>query len=92
MEGDYFEPEDPPSCARTCVVMCATSFAIAVIFIIILTFRNEPNFYLLTIIGAIIITIVIMPPAWWAGKRVKKWARFKVEHERKKKQSEDDGL
>jgi hypothetical protein len=92
MEGDYFEPEDPPSCVRTCLVMCATSIVITVIFIIIIAFRDEPNFYLITIIGAIVTTIVIMPPAWWAGKRVKKWVRFRVEQERKEKQFEDDGL
>ena len=83
MEHDYFEAEDPPSCAVTCTVITLVGFTIAIPLMIPILFGDESTFFLYTVIASAIIMVILFPASWWAAKRTKKWARLSVERKTK---------
>ena len=89
MEGEYFEPEDPPSCKGTCGVLCIAAFYMATMLLLPIFFADESTFFLYTMIAAALSMIVLFPASWWAAKRMKKWARMNVERREQDSQYKD---
>jgi hypothetical protein len=86
MDCDYFEPETPPSCAMTCVVMIIAAVAVSPTLFIPLFWEDESTYFLSILIVTAIFSIVMFPVSWWAAKRVKKWARISVEGKKQEEQ------
>ena len=79
MEEDYFEPEDPPSCAMTLLATFASGFVLALLVFIPYLVGNESNFFLIVIVVTIIASMILLPIISWAGKRMIKWAASEAE-------------
>lgn len=79
MEPDYFEPENPPSCTITCLVMIIATAAITPVLLIPLLWEDESTYFISILLATVIFCIVLFPVSWWATKRIKKWARISVE-------------
>jgi hypothetical protein len=66
MEGDYLTPEDPPSCAVTCLGLIAAGMVLAVIIFIAIFVRPETiffSYYPRMWIVAVICSALIIPVA-----------------------------
>ena len=89
MEGEYFAPEDPPSCAITIIVMIAAGFALSIPMMIPIIFADESTYTFYFLLAMVPIILIVFPVSWWGAKRTKKWARLTVERREQESQNND---
>jgi cell division protein FtsW (lipid II flippase) len=90
MEEDYFDSEKSPSYFRTCLAMFVVALFLTPIFLTPLELWERSDFLFIVLVVALIIGLILMPVAWWAEKRIRKWARKNAERREREQYLHDD--
>ena len=79
--------EEPPSYAITCLGLIAASVVMVSLLLILILVGTESDAYLFVLVFSIFGPMV----AWWAARRMKKWARIRAERRENENQYLEEG-
>ena len=90
MEEDYFESEESPSYFRTCLAMFVVALFLTPLFLTPLELWERSDFLFIVFAVALIVSLILMPVAWWVTKRIGKWDRRNAERREREQYLHDD--